>query len=234
MAPLHHLFVRVPFHLSRNVNSETSAACPLPSVQLLQRSHVLQLLPYYYDCYLTLNGKPIESLHHHFTEPNDFLDIRPRIRGGKGGFGTLLRGKGSRGPKTSNFDSSRDLQGRRLRNANAPEQMRQWVERKVHEHEIIKAVGGEDPFITKKITAADVLRVYRITIPAGTHNPYDDATDLEYKQLMLQNTQDASLRGAAAIALNTYNLETTAQRQIESLPPTKEEYLNSYLDVYDL
>lgn len=29
------------------------------------------------------------------------LELLPRLLGGKGGFGTLLRGKGARGPKTS-------------------------------------------------------------------------------------------------------------------------------------
>jgi len=44
------------------------------------------------------------------------LRLSPRIRGGKGGFGSQLRAAGGRmsSQKTSNNDSCRDLSGRRL------------------------------------------------------------------------------------------------------------------------
>ena len=60
---------------------------------------------------------PVSSLH-----PPDHvsslitLRLTPRIRGGKGGFGSQLRAAGGRmsSQKTSNNDSCRDLSGRRL------------------------------------------------------------------------------------------------------------------------
>lgn len=49
-----------------------------------------------------------------------------RLRGGKGGFGALLRGQGRDGKVTTNFDAMRDLQGRRLRHKFAEEKLAEW------------------------------------------------------------------------------------------------------------
>lgn len=53
-----------------------------------------------------------------------------RVRGGKGGFGSLLRGAGSKAwqKKTSNFDACRDMSGRRLRHVNAERRLEEWRE----------------------------------------------------------------------------------------------------------
>mmetsp|Transcript_21025 Transcript_21025/g.25243 ORF Transcript_21025/g.25243 Transcript_21025/m.25243 type:complete len:158 (+) Transcript_21025:125-598(+) len=42
-----------------------------------------------------------------------------RLRGGKGGFGSLLRGSAKSGKHVENNDACRDLSGRRLRHVNA-------------------------------------------------------------------------------------------------------------------
>uniref|UniRef100_A0A0D9V468 Uncharacterized protein n=1 Tax=Leersia perrieri TaxID=77586 RepID=A0A0D9V468_9ORYZ len=51
-----------------------------------------------------------------------------RLRGGKGGFGSLLRGAASKAgqKKTSNFDACRDINGRRLRHVNAERRLEEW------------------------------------------------------------------------------------------------------------
>lgn len=49
-----------------------------------------------------------------------------RLRGGKGGFGALLRGQGRDGKITTNFDACRDLSGRRLRQSNAEKKLQEW------------------------------------------------------------------------------------------------------------
>ena len=60
---------------------------------------------------------PVSSLHvqEHATSLIS-LRLSPRVRGGKGGFGSQLRAAGGRmsSQKTSNNDSCRDLSGRRL------------------------------------------------------------------------------------------------------------------------
>ncbi|KAL2461490.1 Ubiquitin-like superfamily protein [Abeliophyllum distichum] len=57
-----------------------------------------------------------------------------RLRGGKGGFGSLLRGAATKAgqKKTNNFDACRDMSGRRLRHVNAEKKLEEW-----------RAVAGE-------------------------------------------------------------------------------------------
>lgn len=51
-----------------------------------------------------------------------------RLPGGKGGFGSLLRGAATKAgqKKTSNFDACRDMSGRRLRHVNAEKKLKEW------------------------------------------------------------------------------------------------------------
>ena len=49
---------------------------------------------------------------------NDTFDLRCRLRGGKGGFGSMLRAIGAQIEKTTNREACRDLSGRRLRAIN--------------------------------------------------------------------------------------------------------------------
>lgn len=62
-----------------------------------------------------------------------------RLRGGKGGFGSLLRGAATKAgqKKTSNFDACRDMSGRRLRHVNAEKKLKQW-KAEAHERELEK------------------------------------------------------------------------------------------------
>ncbi len=57
------------------------------------------------------------------------VEVHVGLRGGKGGFGALLRGGpgGLRTRKTTNFDACRDLTGRRLRHSLAEERLKQWA-----------------------------------------------------------------------------------------------------------
>ncbi|KAF4384575.1 hypothetical protein F8388_003882 [Cannabis sativa] len=71
-----------------------------------------------------------------------------RLRGGKGGFGSLLRGAGTRNlKKTNNFDACRDMSGRRLRHVNAEKRLEEWKateeERKLEKkaHDFLKKVA---------------------------------------------------------------------------------------------
>jgi hypothetical protein len=50
-----------------------------------------------------------------------------RLRGGKGGFGSNLRAAGKH-KLTDNFDACRDLQGRRIRQRTAAQQLAEWQE----------------------------------------------------------------------------------------------------------
>ncbi|KAJ7547863.1 hypothetical protein O6H91_08G107200 [Diphasiastrum complanatum] len=56
------------------------------------------------------------------------ITVLLRLRGGKGGFGSLLRGAATKAgqKKTSNFDACRDMSGRRLRHVNAEKKLKEW------------------------------------------------------------------------------------------------------------
>ncbi|KAG8511807.1 Replication stress response regulator SDE2 [Galemys pyrenaicus] len=54
-------------------------------------------------------------------------NLEPRLRGGKGGFGSMLRALGAQIEKTTNREACRDLSGRRLRDVNHEKAMAEWV-----------------------------------------------------------------------------------------------------------
>ncbi|NXE92194.1 SDE2 regulator, partial [Menura novaehollandiae] len=55
--------------------------------------------------------------------------LEPRLRGGKGGFGSMLRALGAQIEKTTNREACRDLSGRRLRDVNHEKAMAEWVKK---------------------------------------------------------------------------------------------------------
>lgn len=71
----------------------------------------------------------------HYGFPFVQVKARSSIRGGKGGFGTLLKGQSRQaGAKmTTDFGACRDLQGRRLRHVNDEIKLRKWRERQRRE-----------------------------------------------------------------------------------------------------
>ena len=76
------------------------------------------------------------------------VQLSGRLAGGKGGFGSLLRGAATKAgqKKTNNFDACRDMSGRRLRHVNAEKRLEEW---KAEEQERKLEKVAED-FIKKK------------------------------------------------------------------------------------
>ena len=74
------------------------------------------------------NGRVLELTEE--LENNDVLEIVPRLPGGKGGFGSMLRALGNQISKTSNKEACRDLSGRRLRDINDEKRLKQFVSKK--------------------------------------------------------------------------------------------------------
>lgn len=76
--------------------------------------------------YVVKNGRTIE-------ENNELLDGRativPKLFGGKGGFGSMLRAIGAQIEKTTNREACRDLSGRRLRDINEEKRLKSWIEK---------------------------------------------------------------------------------------------------------
>lgn len=102
------------------------------------------------------------------TDDSNFFTIHLLLRllGGKGGFGSLLRGAANKAgqKKTNNFDACRDMNGRRLRHVNAEKKLEEWkaeeegrkLERVAEEFlkkkakEVKKSGGGDSEKYVKK------------------------------------------------------------------------------------
>ncbi|KAL5727035.1 hypothetical protein ACHQM5_000271 [Ranunculus cassubicifolius] len=86
--------------------------------------------------------------------PNGFLTFHLLLRlvGGKGGFGSLLRGAATKAgqKKTNNFDACRDMSGRRLRHVNAEKRLQEWKE----EEPLRELEKKAEEFIRKKAKMA--------------------------------------------------------------------------------
>lgn len=68
-----------------------------------------------------------------------------RLVGGKGGFGATLRSQKGAKKKTKNFDSMRDLSGRRLRHSLAVDRIKEWMKKRKDENELVQSLSGEGP-----------------------------------------------------------------------------------------
>lgn len=55
------------------------------------------------------------------------VHVVPRLCGGKGGFGSMLRAIGAQIEKTTNREACRDLSGRRLRDINEEQRLKNWI-----------------------------------------------------------------------------------------------------------
>ncbi|XP_065171325.1 splicing regulator SDE2-like [Atheta coriaria] len=77
------------------------------------------------DFYLIHNGK-------HFNDdgvPDGIVHVVPKLVGGKGGFGSMLRAIGAQIEKTTNREACRDLSGRRLRDINEEKRLKAWIDK---------------------------------------------------------------------------------------------------------
>lgn len=74
---------------------------------------------------LVLNGEDVEDLKLEEIE-NCVLSLELKLKGGKGGFGSLLRIAAAQKKKFNNFDSSRDMEGRRIRDIKNEKRLEEW------------------------------------------------------------------------------------------------------------
>ncbi|KAM7394856.1 hypothetical protein PAMP_021634 [Pampus punctatissimus] len=79
------------------------------------------------DFYVSRNGRLLDlqdPLQHGVV-----YHLEPRLCGGKGGFGSMLRALGAQIEKTTNREACRDLSGRRLRDVNHEKEMAEWLKK---------------------------------------------------------------------------------------------------------
>lgn len=78
------------------------------------------------DFYLVHNDRKITS----DDQLEGVIHVVPRLPGGKGGFGSMLRAIGAQIEKTTNREACRDLSGRRLRDINEERRLKNWLAQK--------------------------------------------------------------------------------------------------------
>ncbi|XP_073412492.1 splicing regulator SDE2 [Dendrobates tinctorius] len=79
------------------------------------------------DFYVKCNGRRVGAEEALRSGP--VYSIEPRLCGGKGGFGSMLRALGAQIEKTTNREACRDLSGRRLRDVNHEKAMAEWIKK---------------------------------------------------------------------------------------------------------
>lgn len=195
---------------------------PSKSLWLKINGRALATLPYSWNYRERLraddseveNAKELAANGDRAAEEFVNVDVVGRLLGGKGGFGTLLRGKGSKGPKTTNFESSRDLQGRKLRNVQAASRVKQWVHKTVHERMIVEAAGGVDPHLGKAMSAAEVMSAYNLTVSEESHNPFQK--DAAVTQA--EDVYKSQMKNSAALAVMNMDINAILHSRTERRP----------------
>uniref|UniRef100_A0A8D3DL55 Replication stress response regulator SDE2 n=1 Tax=Scophthalmus maximus TaxID=52904 RepID=A0A8D3DL55_SCOMX len=79
------------------------------------------------DFYVIRNGR-VEDVEDP-VQHGAVYNLQPRLCGGKGGFGSMLRALGAQIEKTTNREACRDLSGRRLRDVNHEKEMADWLKK---------------------------------------------------------------------------------------------------------
>ncbi|NWY04258.1 SDE2 regulator, partial [Nothoprocta ornata] len=116
------LFVREPL-------AARARPLPLPpgggSVRGLLRDRARALSIPEDSLYVKCNGRLVDA--EDALQSGAVYSLEPRLCGGKGGFGSMLRALGAQIEKTTNREACRDLSGRRLRDVNHEKAMAEWV-----------------------------------------------------------------------------------------------------------
>ncbi|KAM9363227.1 splicing regulator SDE2 isoform 2-T2 [Symphorus nematophorus] len=79
------------------------------------------------DFYVVRNGRLLDLEDR--LQRGAVYRLEPRLCGGKGGFGSMLRALGAQIEKTTNREACRDLSGRRLRDVNHEKEMAEWLKK---------------------------------------------------------------------------------------------------------
>ncbi|KAG6663681.1 replication stress response regulator SDE2 [Carya illinoinensis] len=146
---MYHLFVKL---LDGKTLTLRFASPTVSAIAIKSRLHEITRIPSCHQRLLT--GVHQISDESTISCPDDGVAIFPtvnlllRLVGGKGGFGSLLRGAATKAgqKKTNNFDACRDMSGRRLRHVNAEKKLEEWMA----EEEQRKLERIAEEFIKKK------------------------------------------------------------------------------------
>ncbi|KAF6028779.1 SDE2 [Bugula neritina] len=132
------------------------------------------------DIYLLCNGRKVGK--DASIEPNKVYRVCHRLRGGKGGFGSMLRTIGAQIEKTTNREAMRDLSGRRMRDINNEKKLAEWV------------AGASDREKQREERRKDRMERRRAEAEGRMHR-FADNQYMEQKEQVASNLDDALTQG---------------------------------------
>jgi hypothetical protein len=110
------------------------------------------------------------------------VSIQPKLCGGKGGFGSMLRAIGAQIEKTTNREACRDLSGRRLRDINEEKRLKAWIEKQS----------------TRNEEAAERKKRKLEKLCAEPKHEFKDKTYYQQRSVLTERVEDAVEVGFAA------------------------------------
>lgn len=137
--------------------------------------------------FLSRDGSPLEdseSVGGQGVAPLIIVRAYPTVRGGKGGFGTLIRSMGMQINKSDSRGASRDLSGRRMRDVDAEKKITKWVK--------------DEP--ERKRMKEEAKRKKRQKILSRPKYFFNDPEYMEQKRSTEDNMHDALKQGMEAAA----------------------------------
>ncbi|ESP02293.1 hypothetical protein LOTGIDRAFT_138717, partial [Lottia gigantea] len=132
--------------------------------------------------YVVYNGRILqdnEDIH-----PDQMYHVIPRLVGGKGGFGSMLRAIGAQIEKTTSREACRDLSGRRMRDVNNEKKLKEWLG-KQSEREREKEEKRKERIERRR---------------NKPQHKFDDPTFFEQKNKVVEDLEDALQKGNVATA----------------------------------
>ncbi|XP_051471443.1 splicing regulator SDE2 [Apus apus] len=145
--------------------------------------------------YVKCNGRLVDD--EDVLQNGAVYSLEPRLCGGKGGFGSMLRALGAQIEKTTNREACRDLSGRRLRDVNHEKAMAEWVKQQA-EREAEK----------------EQRRLERLQRKLA--EPKHFFTNPDYQQQcheMAERLEDSVLKGLQASSSRTVSPESSSSRK---------------------
>lgn len=127
------LFLTIPFFptISLEFITEFDDISSLRSFLSSKYNIPSETLTFYNNTHLLSNENLLGSLQ-------GFIHASIGLSGGKGGFGSLLRGQAATKRKTTNFDASKDLKGRRIRNVENEKKLKEFLKNKQKEDQDVE------------------------------------------------------------------------------------------------
>lgn len=128
------------------------------------------------DIYLVHNGKRLSDDD---IVTSGVVHVVPRLVGGKGGFGSMLRAIGAQIEKTTNREACRDLSGRRLRDINEEKRLKNWIAQQAE----------------REREAAERKRKKLERLHAEPKHKFHDTTYEEERSMLTEKVSDAVEQG---------------------------------------